>query len=44
MKAVYHYEDLNVDGRITLKWISQKYDGVQSGFMWLRTGASGMFL
>jgi hypothetical protein len=40
-KRSYHSEDLDVDGRITLEWILEKYDGkVWTGFMWLRIGTS----
>jgi hypothetical protein len=40
------YEDLIVGGRIILKWILEKYDGVVwTKFMWLMIGTSdGKFL
>jgi hypothetical protein len=32
-----HYEDLHVGGRIILRWILAKQDGVVwTGFIWLR--------
>jgi hypothetical protein len=38
-------EDVDVDGRIILKWILEKYDGVLcTGLIWLRIGTSGELL
>jgi len=40
-----HLKDLNVDGRITLKWFFKKWDGeAWIGLMWLRTGIDGVCL
>jgi hypothetical protein len=34
--------DVYVDGRIILKWFSQKWDGVVwTGLIWLKVGTSG---
>jgi hypothetical protein len=39
------YEELDVRGRIILKWFSKKYDGViWPGFIWLRIGISRWLL
>jgi hypothetical protein len=39
------YEDLVVGGRIILKWILEKYDGVVwIEFIWLMIGTSGGLL
>jgi hypothetical protein len=36
------YKDINVRGRIILKWILDRKDGVvRTGFIWLRIGTSG---
>jgi hypothetical protein len=38
-------EDLDIGGRIMLKWILERSDGVVwTGLIWLRIGASGGIL
>jgi hypothetical protein len=45
VKKRYHLEDLDVDGRIILKWILKKYDvRIRTGFIWLRIATSRGFL
>jgi hypothetical protein len=40
-----HSEDLHADAEIILEWILRKEGGkVWTGFIWLRTGASGSTL
>jgi len=36
-----HWEDLDVDGRIILRWIFGKWEGVETGLSWLRIGTDG---
>ena len=37
-----HWEDQDVDGRIILRWILKKWEGVvRTGWSWLRTGTGG---
>jgi hypothetical protein len=37
-----HHEDVDVSGRITLRWITEKEDGVLwTGFIWRKIGTSG---
>jgi hypothetical protein len=36
-----HWEDKDVGGRIIIKWILKRYDGVAwTGFIWLRIGTN----
>jgi hypothetical protein len=36
------FENLGIDWRIILEWVLRKHDGrMWTGFIWLRTGASG---
>ena len=39
-----HWEDLDVDGRIILRWILGKWEGVETGWSWLRIGTDGGYL
>ena len=36
-----HWGDLDVDGRIILRWIFGKWEGVETGWSWLRIGTDG---
>jgi len=36
-----HWGDLDVDGRIILRCIFGKWDGVETGWSWLRIGTDG---
>jgi hypothetical protein len=39
-----HYEDLDVGGRVVLRWIIEKYDVVPFEFIWLRIGTGSGLL
>jgi DUF1009 family protein len=39
-----HLEDLAIDVRIIIKWISKKQEGMETGLMWLRIGTGGGLL
>jgi len=36
-----HWGDLDVDGRIVLRWIFGKWEAVETGWTWLRIGTDG---
>jgi len=36
-----HWGDLDVDGRIILSWIFGKWEGLETGWSWLRIGTDG---
>jgi hypothetical protein len=45
LKERDHYEDLGVRGRIILRWILERWDGVVwTGMIWLRIGTGGGLL
>jgi len=44
MRERDHWGDLDVDGRIILRWIFGKWEGVEAGWSWLRTGTDGGYL
>ena len=35
------WEDLDVDGRIILRWIFGKWESMETGWSWLRIGTGG---
>ena len=39
-----HWGDPAVDGRIILRWLFGKLEGVESGWSWLRIGTDGGYL
>jgi hypothetical protein len=36
-----HWGDPDVDGRIILRWIFRKWEGVETGWSWIRIGTGG---
>ena len=38
---VLYLGDPDVDGRIILRWIFRKWEGVETGWSWLRIGTGG---
>ena len=36
-----HCGDPDVDGKIILRWIFRKWEGVETGWSWLRIGTGG---
>jgi len=36
-----HWGDLDVDGRLILRWNFGKWEGVEIGWSWLRIGTGG---
>jgi len=36
-----HWGDLDIDERIILRWIFRKWEGVETGWIWLRIGTGG---
>jgi len=36
-----HWRDPDVGGRIILRWIFEKWEGVETGWSWLRIGTDG---
>jgi hypothetical protein len=45
LKEIEQEEDLDVDGRVVLKWILKKQGRkVRTGFIWLRIGINGGIL
>jgi hypothetical protein len=45
LKGRDQWEDLDVDGRIILRWILKKHGGrVWNGFVWLRIGTGSGLL
>jgi hypothetical protein len=39
---IYHWGDPDVDGRIILRWLFRKWEGVVgTGWSWLRIGTGG---
>ena len=39
-----YLEDVNIDGRIILKWMLKTWVGEWTGLVWLRTGTDGGLL
>jgi len=42
LRERYHWGDPDADGRIILRWIFRKWEGVvRTGWSWLRVGTGG---
>ena len=41
MRERDHWGDPDVDGRIILRWFFRKWEGVETGWSWLRIGKDG---
>ena len=41
LREIDHWGDLDVDGRIILRWIFGNWKGVETGWSWLRIGTDG---
>jgi len=41
LTVVVKWGDPDVDGRIILRWIFGKWEGVETGWSWLRIGTDG---
>jgi hypothetical protein len=39
-----HWGDPDIDGMIILRWIFRKWEGVETGWSWLRIGTDGGYL
>ena len=39
-----HWGDPDVDGRTILRWIFRKWEGLETGWNWLRIGTGGRHL
>jgi len=44
MRERDHWGDPDIDGRIILRWIYGKWEGVETGWSWLRIGTVGRHL
>ena len=36
-----HWGDPDVDGRLILRWIFRKWEGLETGWSWIRMGTGG---
>ena len=39
-----HWGDPDIDGRLILRWIFEKWEGVETGWSWLRIETDGWHL